>query len=150
MNQVFLVLDICEHLYFDYHPFVRNHVTTHQDTMQDERQIAKQYLLDHKINRLFKRILILLLLHRPTNVKMFIVEQLQKEENLESKPLLNNEEMEVMFKMLENPVTDKGFVTGKKINDSLMAMGILDTVKEDETFNLQQFKSTLNNVLKAY
>merc|ERR1719295_1778284 len=45
---------------------------------------------------------------------------------MESKPLLNNEEMEVMFKMLENPVTEKGFVTGKKINDSLMAMGVMD------------------------
>ena len=64
--------------------------------------------------------------------------------------MLNNEEMEIMFKMLENPVTDKGFVSGKKINDSLMAMGVMDTVKVDETFNLQQFKSTLNNVLKAY
>ena len=69
---------------------------------------------------------------------------------MESKPLLNNEEMEVMFKMLENPVTDKGFVTGKKINDSLMAMGVMETVKDDETFNVQQFKSTLNNVLKQY
>ena len=118
--------------------------------MQDEREVAKQYLLDNKINRLFKRILILLLLHRPTNVKRFIVEQLRKEEHLESKPLLNNEEMEVMFKMLENPVTDKGFVTGKKINDSLIAMGVMDSVKDDETFNLQQFKSTLNNVLKAH
>merc|ERR1712154_473602 len=118
--------------------------------VMDEREIAKQYLLDHKINKLFKRVIVLLLLHKPENVKRFIVEQLRDEKNLESKPLLNNDEMETMFKMLENPVIDKGFVTGKTINDSMMAMGIAETVKNDQKFNFQQFKTTLNNILKKY
>ena len=120
------------------------------DQVKDEREIAKQYLSDNNIHRLFKRILVLLLLHKPDNVKRFIVEQLRNEKNLDSKPLLNTDEMETMFKMLENPVIDKGFVTGKKINDSLMAMGIAENVKTDQKYNFQQFKITLNNILKNY
>ena len=117
--------------------------------VQDEREVAKQYLLDHKINKLFKRILVLLL-HKPENVKRFIVEQLRNEKNLESKSLLTNDEMETMFKMLENPVIDKGFITGKSINDSLIAMGIIESVKTDQKYNLQQFKSAMNNIINNY
>eukprot|EP01083_Nonionella_stella_P165072 548211_1 len=116
----------------------------------DEKEIAKQYLSDHKITKLFKRVLILLLIHRPSNVQRFIVEQLRKEKDLESKPLLNEDEMQTMFQMLQNPVLDKGFVTGKKINASLLAMGIVETVDNDSKFSLQQFKIVLNNILQNY
>eukprot|EP01084_Bolivina_argentea_P261982 442923_1 len=118
--------------------------------VKDEREIAKQYLVDNGINKLFKRILVLLLLNKPDNVKRFIVEKLREGKNLESQPLLNDDELETMFKMLENPVIDKGFVLGKKINDSLMAMGIIQTVKSDQKYDLLQFKSTLNDILKNY
>ena len=116
----------------------------------DEREMAKQYLLDHKINKLFKRILVLLFLHKPQNVQKFIVEQLRNEKNLESKPLLNDDELETMFKMLENPVIDKGFITGKALNDSLIAMGIIENVNAEQKYNLQQFKVTINNILNNY
>ena len=119
-------------------------------TVRDEKEIARQYLLDHKISKLFKRILVLLLLNKPSNVKRFIVEHLKKEKHLESKALLNNDEMETMFTMLEEPVMGKGFVTGKKINSSLVAMGIDESVKDEQTFTLQQFKSTLASMLKQY
>mmetsp|Transcript_18642 Transcript_18642/g.16624 ORF Transcript_18642/g.16624 Transcript_18642/m.16624 type:complete len:115 (+) Transcript_18642:65-409(+) len=112
----------------------------------DEREIAKQYLLDHKINKLFKRIMVLLLLHKPGNVKRFIVDQLRDEKNLESKPLLSNDEMETMFKMLENPA-ENGFITGKALNDSLIAMGIIQNLNTEQKYNLQQFKCALNNIL---
>ena len=118
--------------------------------VRDEKEIARQYLVDHKISKLFKRILILLLLNKPSNVKRFIVAQLRKERNLESKALLSNDEMETMFAMLEEPVIGKGFVTGKKINSSLVAMGIDDAVKAEQKFTLQQFKSTMSRILKQY
>mmetsp|Transcript_66927 Transcript_66927/g.106423 ORF Transcript_66927/g.106423 Transcript_66927/m.106423 type:complete len:123 (-) Transcript_66927:154-522(-) len=120
------------------------------NTANDEREIAMQYLSEHKIHSLFKRILVLLLLHQPANPKQFITDQLKSDQDLASKPLLNDEEIETLFQMLENPVIDKGFVSGKKINDSLQAMGIPATVKSDEKFNLQQFKSTLINLLHNY
>ena len=116
---------------------------------KDEKEIARQYIEDHKINKLFKRILILLLINRPQNVKRFIVEQLQNERDLSAECLLNDDEMETLFKMLEHPMIEKGVVFGKKVNGSLMAMGIAETVN-DKKFNLQQFKETLNEILKNY
>lgn len=115
-----------------------------------EREVAKQYLAKHKIDKLFKRILVLILLHKPQNVKRFIIEKLQIERDLPSKPLLNSDEMETLFKMLENPVIDRGFIEGKAINDSLIAMGITENVNAEQKYNLQQFKGALNNILKNY
>ena len=118
----------------------------------DEREIAKQYLIDHKINKLFKRILVLLLLNKPQNVKRWIVQKLRNEKNLESQPLLTTDEIETLFKMLENPVIDRGFVEGTAMNDALIAMGlpIIENVNGEQKYNLQQFKDALRNILNNY
>merc|ERR1712129_107673 len=96
------------------------------------------------------RIMILLLINRPHNPKTFIIEKLQNEKDLSSKALLNDDEIETMFKMLECPLVEKNIVTGKKVNESLMAMGIIETVNQEQKFNLEQFKAAITAILKQY
>ena len=117
---------------------------------RDEKEIAKQYLEDNKISQLLGRLTTLLILHKPDNPRQFIVDTLKNNPKLEQLPLLDDKEIETMFKMLENPIYS-GEINGHQITTTLNTMGIKhDTIDPNATFNFKQFKALITKAMANY
>lgn len=86
---------------------------------------AKAYLETHKIPELFEQLAVWLIYCRPDNPKLFIIEHLKKlKEKQQGIPLLDEENLTTMFKMLD--VQNRGYISTEQYSQAMFNIGVED------------------------
>ena len=118
--------------------------------MSNEQSLkAHEYIKKHRLMPLFQRLCSLLILHKPENPKQFLLNCMKNNENMENELILNDNEIELMFQMLENPIqSHKGFVFGHQIISTLNILNLSNYYQTETTTTMTQTNHSENLFVK--
>ncbi|KAG6950217.1 hypothetical protein JG687_00014394 [Phytophthora cactorum] len=120
----------------DHSPFKTN--------TKDPKVRAELYMASHGIKELFEGLGTLLLYHRPSNPREFLIQQLDEmrkaKQEQRHEPFFEENDLKVMFAAFD--IKEQGFITTEQYDQALLNLGI-----EKPTLRLPESVSTINQAL---
>ncbi|KAG3190043.1 hypothetical protein PC128_g11515 [Phytophthora cactorum] len=111
---------------------------------KDPKVRAELYMASHGIKELFEGLGTLLLYHRPSNPREFLIQQLDEmrkaKQEQRHEPFFEENDLKVMFAAFD--IKEQGFITTEQYDQALLNLGI-----EKPTLRLPESVSTINQAL---
>jgi len=115
---------------------------------EDRQQVTADYLEEHDIPLVFRKLCTALVFYRPENTKEFLVKEIQKMQKqrkgeLSKLTLLTDEDLETMFNLLD-PI-GKGVLKADQVLNAMSGLQLTPSTKisHEDTFNITKFKQLL-------